>query len=285
MERMLRSAMQMARGLHIPAEIQLMVFEMIHYYLSHRVYCVSSPLAEQLMNSDITLTLDHLSLPSSIFEVDFEEGFEILPGVQAPGVLCIVRPDETVFSPFKKFIHGSMGFEVPWHVEPGMENMFSVRFTSPLADRGMLHVTLNTEEQKDQPIDELIDSLTLPKYALRMEPLTPTEKEIEKRIVRTVLGMLCYLHTADPDIREGKVHNRPAFSDLLPTAFLVGESIPREVAWHLRKAHWRFLRDPRYRRDEAGNIRTVWVRPAEVSREHRPAGELPPKEEIVEEQP
>lgn len=247
----------------------LILIETVHYLLTHRVYCVSTALAERLAETEMELSLDNLNLPSGVFEVCFDDAFEIMPGVKAPGVLVLCTPGPEIISALAKFAKEATGQDGPMRIAPRYGELFSLRFKSPFDD-GIMHMTISVKDEKGKPIDEIVDGLGRCQYSWRLVDASGEEKEVEKRLMRIVLGIICYLNTVDPESRAYMDRNRPSYSERPAELFLLGEHIPREVSWHLRKGHFRFLRSERFKRDDSGKVRCVWVRASEVNRDKAP---------------
>jgi hypothetical protein len=285
MSEMIKKFLRLRPGENVAKQdVMAVLTELCHYLLSHKVYYVKTTFAEQLMNSSIELNIENLHIPHRIFEVCFEESLELVPGYKAAS--CLVALDLTAVEhgAMQEFLSQSVGMPVDFSVPL---KSLAVRFApiSELELGAMIHVVIDLDSEKGKPIDDVIQSLEPFRYSGEMVALAPIEKEAEKKICRIVLGMLCYLNTKDPDVGEFKNRNRPAFGSLRPTEFLLGASFTRDIAWHLRKAHWRFLKHERYKRDEAGSARCVWVRSAEINRGADPSAparkiELAPKDDL-----
>lgn len=251
--------------------------ELCHYTLSHKVYYVKTPFAEQLMNSSIELNIENLFIPHRIFEVCFEDSLELFPGYKATSCLVALDPTEAELGAMQEFLSRGLGHKIDFH---SPRRSLAVRFAPNTQELGvMIHLVIDLDREKGKSIDDVIMSLSSFQYTA-MQKLSPIEKEAEKKICRVVLGLLCYLNTKEPDLLGFKDRNRPAFGALRPTEFLLGASFTRDISWHLRRAHWRFLKHERYKRDEAGSARCVWVRSAEINRGAE-ATERPVKSELV----
>lgn len=239
-------------------------FEYVHYLFSHQVYFVRTPFAEKLAESAIELRLDELKIPQHIFEVCFEDDFKI-DGVPISSVLVSCGIGDGEISIIQDMISKVIG--VAGAVPVGVRDMFSIRMTSPF-DGGTLHLVLNFKNNTGRDIDAVIDEAG----TLNMMTKVDTrELEYEKIISRIVLGILCYLNTDSPSLSMIKPYNRPILGPIQPTVILLGEGITREMGWHIRSSHWRFLRDERFKRTEDGKVRCVWIRSTEVNRGANPS--------------
>ena len=262
--------------------------EVVHYFMGHRVVCVSSALAEQLAETEMDLELEGLRLPFTLFEVCVDDAYHVAEGIPAPGALVMVRPDESTVAAivsqgaelFRRLaVRAGMPGIPPREVAAGeLAGALTMRTVSPY-DGGMLHCTIPYEQNRGKSVDNIIQSLAVPMKDPLMVPTDLREKELESRLLRIALGALCYLNTANPECEPFKDRNRASIG-IRPEIMLLGGSMKRDVAAHLRKAHWRHLAHPKFRRSDSGGVRVVWVRPALVN----PAvesHELPPKETFV----
>lgn len=255
--------------------------EAVHYFLSHQVVYVATPLAERLACSEITVNLDHLELPFYIFEICFEDDFEIIPGVKAASGLASVNPDMATLNAKLSFVREAalrMPFKLAFPPELTGEHVSiaHIQYRSPFeADRAaMYHARIGTQKHKGQTVEALIDAMTVPEHTGYMSEAAnaPHEKQVQTRMMRIMLGVLCYLNTKDPDTKAYRDKNRPSLGDRPPQGILLGSTLERmPPGWHLRKAHWRFLKHDRYKRDQQGQARCVWVRAAEINRPELPA--------------
>jgi hypothetical protein len=246
-------------GGHIGQNGVLVLLEYIHYCFSHQVYFIKSDFAKRLAESKMEIRLDELHIPHKIFEICFEDDLEI-DGIKIPSCLAGCSLGDVEINIIKDTIKKLTGQkEVP--VGGALVNAFTVRMPSPW-DGGMLHVMADAKSSHGKNIDTVIDELG--EFELEhMEKLDNKELDLEKIISRIALGVICYLNTSDPVIADMKPSNRPILG-IRPQIQLVGDSV--DANWHIRRAHWRFLKDERYRRDDSGKVRCVWVRSAEVNR-------------------
>lgn len=77
--------------------------EMIHYLCGHHVICLSAALADRLMQTEVSLELEHIRLPFSIFEVCIEDSFDLYKGHRASGVLVTTLLDQALKDAFRHF--------------------------------------------------------------------------------------------------------------------------------------------------------------------------------------
>lgn len=241
--------------------------ECVHYCLGHHVLYVPAVLAEQLMCTEFRMSLEGLRLPYSVFEVCIDTDFKVMDNVAAPGVLAMVAPDEKVIDSlvhFFKKMGDRAGVETLGRPEKFC-NAVALRYADALGVYGGLcHAVIPIRGNENRTIDEAIDSLGREaKQLIGTKALDDRDVELQKRLARIVMGCVCYLNTADPDVSKFKDRQRPHYS-FPPDALLLGKDIQRDEFFRLRKAHWRWLHHPRFQRDEAGRVRVVWVRPATV---------------------
>jgi len=263
--------LQMTSG-EVTQDHRAVIEEMVHYCLSHHVVCVSAALAEQLSCTEMDVELDHLKLPFHIFEVCIDDKFKIHGDHPAPGVLACIRPSGGTADAITSYAVKSfelLGLPVPPEIVAAyrtkLENSLYMRWKTPL-DGGICHIGIKYDDAIGKPIDTVVDELgVLASSIVGMVELDPAEKAIEKKLLRIVLGALCYLNTSDPEVEKFKDRNRPSIGSVPPDIVLLGRTVKREVAFHLRKAHWRHLVHQRFQRDEDGKIKVVWVRPAVIN--------------------
>jgi hypothetical protein len=265
----------MQHGKYISVDGVLVILESIHYTVSHKVVYVSTPFAQRLMESELTVNLDDLHIPFNLFEMCFDDDFEILDGVKAPSSLVLAKPDDTIINCMREILDEASGqYTLSQHygnvkpnfkIEDEVRNVFSIRFRSPTDNDGICHLNINTKKSMGEPIDKVIDEIGLFQEKAGVTALSVTEREIEKRIARIALGIICYYNTAEPDILDWRNKSRGRMSETRPSETLLGSTFERaSPGWHLRRAHWRFLKHERYKRDEGGSVRCIWVRAAEV---------------------
>jgi hypothetical protein len=269
---------------HIGQSALCTLIERIHYLHSHQVYMIKTHFAERLMNSALEVRLDELRIPQNVFEVCFEDDFEPMPGVVAPSFLCCAGFTEAHIGIIKAEIMRMTGQkEVP--IEPGLGSAFTVRVPSPWEPSAMLHAAFSFDKEKGKTIEEVFRGL--PRFARETEglmlPLGEREHDLEKKLSTIALGVVCYLNTQGPDAIASKASNRPHISPIFPSVTLFGQMTPPDAAWHIRKAHWRFLRSERFKRDDGGKVRCVWVRSSEVNRDGRTL-EVSPREDVLPEE-
>lgn len=268
-------------GSEISQDGVLIMLEMAHYLLSHKVVYVPTPLAQRLMETSLEVNFENLHVPFHIFEVVFDQDFEI-EGYPAPSCLAAVTLDDITFNATSECLNKvissqtaqkriARGLPVLYHVPEKFKEMATIRFRSPVDNGGICHMTFSSVEDKGKKIDDVIDSLgTYTKSSVGMVKLNDIERTLEKRLMTIVLGVLCYLNTSEPEMETYKDRNRMSLSAIKPDAVILGKSIEKATpGWHLRKGHWRFLKHERFTRKNPA--RCVWVRSAEVNKESKPA--------------
>lgn len=237
--------------------------EHLHYFSSHRVLLVTKALSEALYDSKINFCLRYLRLPYSICEINFEEGMTI-PGtsIQAPGILVVAKPSQAAIDSMDRFVKKASGTHLN---AESYRTLFSMRYTLPEGDlpdelRPTYTFNVDWEKNADKEIEDVI--LEAPTLATADEALTDQEKGQQASLLRMVMGALCYLSIENAEKQETKAFNRPRMG-VPPSCTILGKNY-KEIPRHMRKGHVRHLRDERYKRDEDGNVRIVWVREHEV---------------------
>jgi hypothetical protein len=263
------------------------VYELIHYTLSHRVLNVSKNIAERFMASKMNVELNHLRLPCSIFEVCFESDMKV-PGTDIPMPSCMViaKPDEACLGAISGFMEHVVKIQAKTltvkpsvYVDPALKNAFLIKYRDPLTPKEnifapMCHANLDLLKTVGKTVSEAIEELPLLQKAVRVTAMNEQDKMIQKNVMTVVLATLCYLNTNEPDLQPYKFKDRPKLGTIPPTATLIGGSFDRcPSGWHLRSAHFRTLANERFRRDETGKARVIWVRSAEVGKGAEPAGD------------
>lgn len=268
------------------------LLEMVHYNLSHRVINVTKNLGERLLSTKIELELDNLFVPHHIFEICWENGLKI-PGTdfQLPGCLVILRPDDATFATVEQMAKKAephyggkiMLFEL-------LKDMFSVKYHDPHDESitgAVVHCNVPSSMTKGLTVDQLIDNLPEIHSFKDMDPtfrvtLDDRDKMIQKWVVTAVLTTLSYLNTSNPDVQPFKFKDRPRVGSIPPNATIVGSNFTRcPPGWHLRRPHMRWLRDERFKRDEQGRVRAIWIHAAEINKNANPAGQAPKTDEVI----
>lgn len=270
------------------------IYELIHYTLSHRVLNVSKNIAERFMTSKMNVELNHLHLPCSIFEVCFESDM-MVPGtnIQMPSCMVIAKPDDACLGAIGGFMEQVVKIQAlprqpSIHVDPALKNAFLIKYRDPLSPQEdiiapMCHANLDLLRTEGKTVEQAIEELPLLQKAVRVTAMDDQDKMIQKNVMTVVLATLCYLNTNKPDLQSYKFKDRPKLGTIPPTATLIGGRFDRcPPGWHLRSAHFRTLANERFRRDETGKARVIWVRSAEVSRGTEPSGDKI-KEKLVDE--
>lgn len=257
------------------------LLESIHYFASHRVLYVATPLAQQLMDTKIEIPPDELQIPYHLFEICLDNKLEIRPGLRAASCLVLARPDEATFTALGRKFQEAHNAAVdlfnrearfsgvaPLKKEkailaPRLRQSFILLFRLDDGEE-LCQFHLRFNEFAGVSTDEAIEKLLSPGPIPGFNRLGEKEIEVERCLCRVALGCLCYLNTLGPDVSAWKDHNRPSFG-IKPESIILGKEWRVSPGWHLRKAHWRFLRHKRFRRDESGNIRCRWVKGAEIN--------------------
>lgn len=244
----------------INQETLTVLFEMSHYLLSHKVYHVETGMAQSLMKTEISLNLHDLKLPYKIFEVSFKDDLRI-PAGKIPSVLAVVTPGRAEIDSCNAFLRNR------YKISDSAGNMLYLRYVSP--EGGICHSNIPAEFFLDRSIDEAMDMIGDERRDTFQftDKLSSSDKMIQRSLLRTVMGLMCYINTESPDVRLWKNKNRPAMGTLKPEGYLVGSTLPD--SWFMRRGHFMVLKHERYRRQD-GAVRVVWRRPHEVVNKGRP---------------
>jgi hypothetical protein len=261
----------------VQQDLILTVMEMIHYLLSHKVYYITTEFAQKMMQADIKFHLDQLKLPQRVFELCFEDDFEI-SGIKSPSSLVFIKPDEPVINSIKVFLGKAnkmlserSGIKMPeLYISEMIKDSFSIRFRTE--DDGICLVNIPCEDYRGKSANEIIDNIGVVDEIKQgsMTELSETEKTAQKNITKIILGLIAYCNTMEPDIINWKNHNRPSLGAVKPTEFLVGSKI-RDTKWFIRSGGPVILAHERFKRDEHGNVRVIFRRAAEVNKHAKPS--------------
>jgi hypothetical protein len=290
------------------SECAAVIYEVMHYTMSHRVINVSANLAERLVQTEMDLNLEHLRIPSCLFEICFEQG-TMVPNstMQMPSCLIVAKPDDAVISAIHSWMEkvsqrclaneledmsgvrlDTSKIKMPVYVEEEMRNLFAVKYRDPTEPDDLLaalcHSNLNLVADAKKPIKQAIDELPLMQHSAHVMGMTERDKLIQKHIVTTVLAAISYMNTTNPDMKDYKFKDRPRVGTIPPKATVLGGSFQRcPPGWHLRKPHMRHLWHERFKRDEGGNVRVVWIHTVEVGKGRLPAGQAVKEMDVEQE--
>jgi len=259
------------------------ILESIHYLLDHRTYYVSSNLARKLAETDVELDIEafkQMHLPSRVFEVCFND--LKINGHKIPSALVTAGLDDTYRNMMNEFIERNTAIineelnrsrkeigmkSVPYTPPKITSDRFKIDYS--LGTDALYHcvIPLDDDNFTGKNITEIIESLGV---ICDTAKLSPEEVETQKYLARIIFGLICYINLPEPDMQKHKDHSRAAIGPNRPQIFMLGKK-ETECSWHLRKGHWRILKHERYKRNEDGTIKTIWVRPTEVNKGHAPA--------------
>jgi len=260
------------------AECMTILYELIHYNLSHQVINVTTNLGERLLQSNFSINLSHIQMPFSIFEICFEQGLKIPnTNIQLPSCLVIIKPNEATLSAMQGWLSKASPKAII-NIDPNLSNLFSIKYSLP-SDPYLYHANLDFRKEEGKNIEEIIENLPT---IQNMNSLSDSDKNIQKNVLRAVLGTICYLNTKDPDVSSYKFCDRPHFFNTPPKSVILGKNLTKcPPGWHLRKAHFRTLEHERFKRDETGSPKIIWIHAAEINKELKPAGDKV-KEQIAD---
>lgn len=281
-----------------------MLYELCHYTLSHKVVNVTKNIGERFLKSEMKLRVSNLRLPFCIFEVCFENGL-LVPGtdLQMPSCLVISGMDDMTTDALHRFmtmagertldererIFNSLG--IPFEkrtntvtIDPEIKKLFSIKYRDPTAvppSSPICHGNVKADEDEGKEIDEVIRSLPLVASSRLVTKMSEFDMKIQIEVMRAIMGALCYMNTAEPDMTDFKFPDRPKMGTIPPKAVVLGRNFSPYDEWAMRSAHFKTLAHERFRRDESGKPRVIWVRPYEVNKDRKP-GEKPAQPELLE---
>jgi len=254
---------QVMTAMHRWPDVFQAAIEHQHYFESHRVLLVTRELSEALYSSKIDFCLKYLRLPYSICEICFEQGLKV-PGtnIQAPGTLVVAKPSQASMDAMDRFMKKAAGNGLDME---SYRNIFSMRYvmddeTLPEGMNSTYAMNIDLTKNGEMEIEDVI------RKAPDMEHVDATLNDEEKKnqaaIMKLVIGALCYLSIDNAEKEDAKVFDRPRMG-VKPSCLILGKNY-KEIARHMRKGHIRRLRHEKYKRDEDGNVRMVWVHEHEV---------------------
>jgi hypothetical protein len=269
------------------------LFELVHYWLSHRVIYVPTPLAQRLMATKLDIPAISLKTSYQLFEMSFDDKLEVRPGVRIASCLAVVLPDEGLMSALHTRLKQCSDRSVdalnhlfrsnipkkPYQeVEIAARTRRSFYIVYSLYGRAEIcQIHFRPDEHVGKSLDDVADELLgtgIPGF----RPLDKEEIEVEKALCRIVFGSLCYLGTKEPEVDEWKDRCRPRLG-ITPKGIILGKSIKSAVGWHLRKAHWRFFKHEKF------SVPYTWVHSAEINAGLKPSGQDEKSEVLPDEQP
>jgi len=261
--------------------------ECCHFFLSHQVIYCSPEFVNRILQTNLKVLLDRLYIPHHVFELCFPKGFKLPSGEKLEAALVMVAPHQELqnaidritkrMDTIAKGVWEKMGYPrrdysaQGWFKEVQLTDKvdLSIHALSPF-ENAFLHERVPTDASRS--IEEVIrgmrDSVEYNHLTGRVLSLSANEKLFMQKVCKIALGVVCYQNTKDPDIQPFKNQNRFKAGAVRPSEILVGNNMEAQAhrGWHLRSSHMRFLRDKRYRRDEGGKVRVIWVREHEVNR-------------------
>jgi len=238
------------------------LIEANHYFTSHQVLLLGKNLSEMLYRSKLKLRLDNLRLPFSTFEVDFDKTMKVPnTDIPMPSVLCSFYETQASREFAKKFCQDiTKKFNLKTNLEMQCpQKLIAFRMADPKASdftvKPMLIFNLDPDWCKDKDIEEIIEQSPVLKTA--DVPLNQEENQIMKAVVKLTFGALCYLNLKNREAEAAKAHNRPRIG-IPPSVLLLGKRCISST--FMRDGHIRTLAHERFRRDEYGFPRLIWIR-------------------------
>ena len=267
------------------------LFELIHYWLSHRVLYIPTPMAQRLMDTNLDIPAISLRTPYQLFELSLDDKLEVQPGIRIASCMAVVLPDEGLMSALHSrlkqcndravdALNSSRTVESPMpyqEVEVAERTRRSFYIVYRLHNREELcQIHFRPDEHVGKSLDTVADELIQDEHVIPgFRPLAQEEILVEKALCRIVFGALCYLGTKAPEVDEWKDRCRPRLG-IAPKGIILGRSIKTSVGWHLRKAHWRFFKHEKF------TVPYTWVHSAEINPGSKPGGQTE-KREVLDE--
>lgn len=268
-------------------------FELLHYGHRHRVYNVSKALGERLAATKFELSLECMHVPEVTFEICFEDGLKV-PDTDIQMPSCLIQfgindEAQTILEELNRqcgALQQKMLNDMARRLKrrtPIVKNLgvyvkdqFSCTYGDPYNPDPLTPIictcNLRIGEDDGKTADEIIDNMPLLKGSKTIVPLDDRDLHVQRHVLRAVIGTLLYMNTKDPDIQSYKFKDRPALGSFPPTAFLVGGKMERmPPGYHLRDAHFRTLRHERFKRDDEGKIKVIWINMTEIGVGRPPA--------------
>ena len=217
--------------------------EMVHYRVSHKVVYISKAFAEKMVKGKMRFYVDAIKIPLGVFEICFEND-------TLPSCLVTINPSEAEQNAASRITKEVLNLK-----NVDMHGLYDdiLNFSFAFED-DVWAVQVPLSEFDGKTVDEVAAIKT---------------REIDRKLIRVIFGILAYWNTKQPDIEKWKNHNRGKFGDIKPSEYLIGSKIQNET-WFLRSGGPVMLGHPRYRRDETGHIRIIWRKAAEHNPDGRP---------------
>lgn len=266
------------------ADFFTMIIESNHYFMSHHVLLLSKNLGESILNSKINIKLDNLKLPFSTFEVSFDKTMKIPnTDIPMPSVLCSFYESQSTQDFTDKFINDMQN---KFHLQNPIQifypkRLVAFRMADPRPDNPYLRSTfifnLDRDFCKDMDIDAAVENS--PTLDSADSALDKEENLIVKTVAKLTLGVICYLNLENHEKEVVKDRNRPRMG-ITPKVLLLGKQCSPSA--FMRSGHFRELAHQRFKRDDLGYTRKIWVREHQVNAHDDPK-EKDAKNTVVEE--
>lgn len=229
--------------------------ELFHFGLCHKTYYLTAELAKCLIDSNYNLTLGDLKdirFPYSSFDVALEPFSH--NGYVLEGFLVTPPMNEASFNASKALTRRSANalginiYEDSYATAPCTVNIAVCYgdFTSCIDFKRHGGVNLDTA------IEE-----TLASYDVK-------NKDEIRAYIKLAVGVMLYASLNDAEKRAFPAQTSKAFGE--ENGELLGETFTASPSWHLRKACFHVLSHPRFKRNEDGTPRRIWVRSCEVAK-------------------
>jgi len=254
--------------------------ELLHYSLSNTCVQLSSNIAEKFAKSEIRLNLDELQIPIRIFELLFEENFEI-NGIKMLPTIVLFCPDKSIIDSFKVIYDKTQR-----HIFEQTRLLLEDFDKSFIRNKIVLH---SSDVKNDRLYGSFIEVDRLIKDGIEktitnvktLETTTKLDEEDEKRLAmlyRVIFSLICYLNTKEKDLKYSK-DNSKLTTNKSATIMKIGFSESKtNLKWHIRSGCFHVLKHERFKRREDGTYNVIWVKPSIINKEKAPSF---PKEKLT----
>ena len=250
-----------------------------HYQTSHCVYLLNENLARSIYHFKMDdVRPSELKIPFSTFEICFPKGF-LIPETNTlmPSFLCSIihpRMNKDFEKRFTEDLCKKIGINLDFCFT-GEENNFFILtyFSKPNFHKSDVDLNTCTSNSgtfaaslakfgldklsdKYKNIDEYINNN--PENKIRdFSSRSKDEVNMIFASIKYTWTTLCYLNLDHHESELARDQNRPNAGGVKPKIHLLGSSTPAHA--FMRRGHIRCLRHERYRRNDDGSLRIIWV--------------------------
>jgi hypothetical protein len=246
-------------GLTDRIAVDLLMYEWMHMKYGRPTYFIEDmKLLHFLESANFKLQPEHLIPPSKVISIAVPTQAQELRGF----LFVRLTPEEHEDA-FQKWFDWA-GIHTKAEKDDRNLEHFAAAFESPV-DKGRIRCVVPVEK-----VDEALSKKWFEHHISEGSLLVPnqTEAELQGRILSLGMRFLAYMSAFPELVKPGLPENmKLRDKKMMPKnsrTIQMHPVIRDSPAAHYRSHHFRTLADPRYRRDEQGNVRVVWVRPALV---------------------